>query len=163
MEAPSYAILSLSYLKQGQLLSRFGVAKYFCPQALGSGLETVECHKQNSSNLQDGLWGPWKQNRGYTQVFWVCPGVWIPNQGYIQVFECALAFGSPTGATYRRLDPKPRLHTGVWSPNRGYTWVFGVPNQGYTRVFGVPNRRSCKLPVLVESSLGWSCPSRHPK
>ena len=58
---------------------------------------------------------------------WVCPGVWIPNLGYTQVFEYAKAFGSPSGATYRRLDPQPRLHTGVWSPNRGYTQVFGSP------------------------------------
>ena len=71
---------------------------------------------------------------------WVCPGVWIPNRGYTQVFEYARAFGYPNGATYRRLDSQPRLHTGVWSPNRGYTRVFGVPNRGYTRVFGVPNR-----------------------
>ena len=82
----------------------------------------------------------------YTQVFGYVEAFGNPNQGYIQVFEYAQAFGSPTGATYRRLDPKPRLHTGVWSPNRGYTRVFGVPNRGYTWVFGVPTGRSCKLP-----------------
>ena len=76
---------------------------------------------------------------------WVCPGVWIPNRGYTQVFEYARAFVSPNGATYRRLDPQPRLHTGVWSPDRSYTRVSG--NWSYTRVFGVPNGRSCKLPV----------------
>ena len=91
--------------------------------------------------------GTMEAETGLHTGVWVCPGVWIANQGYIQVFEYAQAFGSPTGATYRRLDPKPRLHTGVWSPNRGYTRVFGVPNRGYTRVFGVPNGRSCKLPV----------------
>ena len=75
------------------------------------------------------------------------------------MFEYARAFGSPNGATYRRLDPQPRLHTGVWIPNRGYTRVFGSPtaatngcldpqprlhtgvwrpNRGYTQVFGSP-------------------------
>ena len=88
---------------------------------------------------------------------WVYPGVWILNWGYTQVFEYARAFGSPNGATYRRLgpnrgyiqvfgfptaathgclDPQPGLHTGVWTPNRGYT-----------RVVGVPSRRLCKLPI----------------
>ena len=85
-------------------------------------------------NLQDGLWGPRKLKQGYTGV-WVCPGVQIHNLGYTQVFEYARAFGSPNGATYRRLDPQPGLHMGVWNPNRGYTRVFGVPNRGYTGVW----------------------------
>ena len=96
---------------------------------------------------------------------WVCPGVWIPNRGYTQVFEYARAFGSPNGATYRRLDPQPRLHTGVWSPNRGYTQVSGVPNRSYTQVFGVPGGRSCKLPIgsgelsscMLSIGLGSNC------
>ena len=54
---------------------------------------------------------------------WVYPGVWIPIWGYTQVFENARAFGSPTGAMYRRLVPQPRLHTDVWIPNRGYIQV----------------------------------------
>ena len=71
---------------------------------------------------------------------WVYAGVWIPSWGYTQVLEYARAFGSPTGATYRRLDPQtastyrcfgfpaatthgcldpqPGLHTGVWSPKQ---------------------------------------------
>ena len=103
-----------------------------------AGMVSKASHGVAADNLQDGLWGPWKPKRGYTQVFWVCPGVWIPNWGYTQVFEYAQAFGSPTGATYRRLDPQLWLHTGVWIPNRGYTQVFGSPTAATHR---------CKLQV----------------
>ncbi len=54
---------------------------------------------------------------------WVCSGVRVPSRGYIRVFEYAQAFGSPNGATYRRLDHQTGLSTGFWIPNRSYMQV----------------------------------------
>ena len=76
-------------------------------------------------NLQDDLQQPWKLKWGYTQISGHAQVSRSRNVAtvYTQAFEYAQAFGSPTRATYRCLDPQPGLHTHVWSPKRATVQV----------------------------------------
>ena len=72
-------------------------------QSNDCGVQTDPLRRRQRLSLQEkGL-----PETGLHTGVWVRPGDWIRNRGYTQVFEYAQAFGSPSGATYRRLRPQP--------------------------------------------------------
>lgn len=58
------------------------------------------------------------------------------NQDYTWVFEYAQAFGSPNGATCRRLGPQPELHSQRLGNGQPLTFTFQTPHFHQSRLHG---------------------------